>query len=557
MALSKKEYKTLESIVGGEHISADPVILDSYCFNWLVEFQPEVSPDKFMKDRPAAAILPGSVEEVQAIVRAANRHGFKYKAISTGYGGHSMAGQENVVLIDLRRMDRIIEIDEKNKFAVVEPYVAWCQLVPEAMKRGLHTTPVQAGSQASVLANVTSGWGMNTMGYHGGHNGKNCLGVEWVTPDGELLRMGHPSEWFSGDGPGPSLRGVMRGHCGAQGGMGVFTKVGIKLHSWPGPRALETEPSDPLLVYRLKEPPENCECSPISFDTYEDMAECIYRLGDAEVGYAIVRAGGPEHMAMMAGGASNEMLYMMHKMGVVDEIGKLFKHPLVVVIWSNTKREFEYEMKVLEEIVAETNGVIPDLPKDPNSPLGLLGSQSFPIAIFGNDTHFIHHAGGFVINAGYLGTSDSVMKHMGEPAERLKEKYAKQNVILPDGLDSTYNNIFENNAFNYTEMEFHYDAADPKQVLFSMKLVAEERDTLEEEKLGFEPNDIGLTVGDSEMSNMRRIAWMGPRFHNFHIWQDRIKNAFDPNDASDRSNYGAGIAGDELMRKHMKEMEGS
>ena len=161
--------------------------------------------------------------------------GVKYKAISTGYGSHGFPQQDGVILLDLKRMNRIIEIDAKNKFAVVEPYVVWAQLEAEALKRGLFTTPVQAGSQASVLANVTSGWGMNVMGNHGGHNGRNCLGVEWILPTGELLRLGPEDAWFCGDGPGPSLRGIMRGHCGAQGGMGVFTKVGIKLHHWPGP----------------------------------------------------------------------------------------------------------------------------------------------------------------------------------------------------------------------------------------------------------------------------------------------------------------------------------
>ena len=252
----------------------------------------------------------------------------KYKAISTGYGSHGFPQQEGVILLDLKRMNRIIEMDAKNKFAVVEPYVVWAQLEAEALKRGLFTTPIQAGSQASVLANVTSGWGMNVMGNHGGHNGRNCLGVEWVLPTGELLRLGPEEAWFCGDGPGPSLRGIMRGHCGAQGGMGVFTKVGIKLHHWPGPPELPTETGGLLTGYRLKQSPDNAKVITPSFRDYDSMTEFLYLLGQAEIGYAIFRAGEPDHfLSIMAGAQSNKTVKEWHESGLVAEAVKQYAPP--------------------------------------------------------------------------------------------------------------------------------------------------------------------------------------------------------------------------------------
>ena len=72
----------------------------------------------------SAAIAPASVEEVQAVVRIANRYRIPLYPISTGknlgYGGSAPVLSGSVVL-DLKRMNRILEVDERNAFALVEP----------------------------------------------------------------------------------------------------------------------------------------------------------------------------------------------------------------------------------------------------------------------------------------------------------------------------------------------------------------------------------------------------------------------------------------------------
>ena len=146
MAMSEELFKLFESIVGPKNISVDDCILDAYAFNWLAESHPLFAPNKYGY-RPLAVIMPGSTEEVQAILKACNRYGIKYKAHSTGYGIHAFPGIEDVLVIDLRRMNRILEIDEKNKVAIVEPYVNWAELGAEIIRYGLFTTPIQAGSR--------------------------------------------------------------------------------------------------------------------------------------------------------------------------------------------------------------------------------------------------------------------------------------------------------------------------------------------------------------------------------------------------------------------------
>ncbi len=171
--ISDEAYGDLEQAVGPENVSREPAVLDGYAW------QPTVNDDpaKWVK-RPVAVVLPGSVEEVQEVVRVCNRHGLKFKAFSTGWGVYSGPTYDNVVQVDLRRMDRIIEIDEKNMFAIIEPYVCGAQLQAEAMKRGLNTHIIGAGPACSPLASATSGWGVGWDGIYMSYGHRNLLGAE-------------------------------------------------------------------------------------------------------------------------------------------------------------------------------------------------------------------------------------------------------------------------------------------------------------------------------------------------------------------------------------------
>ncbi len=185
MPLSKETYRALEDIVGSRNISQDPAILDSYAFQYLADL---IRPDqsKFMP-RPEAAILPVCTEEVQAIVRTCNRYGVKYHAYSTGWFPPAAPQTEGVIQVDLRRMNRILEIDKKNMFAVVEPYVIAAILQAEAMKVGLNCNIIGAGASHSPLASATSLAGHGPASIYSGHNGENLLALEWVMPNGEIL----------------------------------------------------------------------------------------------------------------------------------------------------------------------------------------------------------------------------------------------------------------------------------------------------------------------------------------------------------------------------------
>ena len=197
MALTRELYRAFEDTIGPEYVSEDPVILDSYA--WRMN-RPET---KFVP-RFEAVTLPDSTEQVQAIVKLCNKYKVQFKASSTGWGFFGDPGGPGVVKIDLRRMNRILEINEKNMYAVVEPYVIFAELQAELMKRGLNCNITGAGSNCSALP-VAAHQGLGHLSISGSYAERNQLALEWVTPDGEIVRLGSLGsldEWWCGDGPG-------------------------------------------------------------------------------------------------------------------------------------------------------------------------------------------------------------------------------------------------------------------------------------------------------------------------------------------------------------------
>lgn len=118
--LEDSVYAKFRDVVGERFITRTPAILDTYAFQWCYEIesvQRGEAPSRF-GIRPGAVILPETTEEVQAIVKICNDHDVKFKPFSTGMGPWAGVSHPRSIQIDLRRMNRIIEIDSKNMYAV-------------------------------------------------------------------------------------------------------------------------------------------------------------------------------------------------------------------------------------------------------------------------------------------------------------------------------------------------------------------------------------------------------------------------------------------------------
>ncbi|MEI6127377.1 MAG: FAD-dependent oxidoreductase, partial [Pseudomonadota bacterium] len=245
MAFNDIAYKTLQDVVGEENATNDPVLLQAYSrVQWL--------PSGVMQRercglnmRPACVVMPGSTEEVQSIIRIANRFNFPFVPRGSGMTFSAFPTKEGTIVIDPKRMDKLIELNEKDMYAVIEPYVSFAGIQAEAMKYGLYTPTPLAGSQVSCLANYS--WhGAYGNSWITGIGAQNLLGFELVLPDGEIVRSGSmacpDAGYFWNDGPGPDLRGFLRGGMfGHAGGMGMVTKISCKLWPFAGPEIFPTE----------------------------------------------------------------------------------------------------------------------------------------------------------------------------------------------------------------------------------------------------------------------------------------------------------------------------
>jgi 4-cresol dehydrogenase (hydroxylating) len=183
----------------------------------------------------SAVVMPETVEQIQEIVRIANRHKLPLwthgAGRNNGYGGPAPRVKGSVI-VSLRRMNRVLEIDEDCAYAVVEPGVRWFDLY-EA---------IQAGGHRLMLSIADVGWGSvigNTLDHgvtympYGVDMGMQC-GMEVVLPDGELLRTGMGAmegnrAWHvykRGLGPTPDQLFM-------QSNFGIVTKMGVWLMPYP------------------------------------------------------------------------------------------------------------------------------------------------------------------------------------------------------------------------------------------------------------------------------------------------------------------------------------
>ncbi len=223
--MSDAGMTAFRELLGHDHVLTGDAALQRY--RW------DTTPDH---RRIAAALRPETVEQVQEIVRIASAHRIQLYPISTGNNwgyGSAHPTTNDAVILDLGRMNRIVEIDKELAYAVVEPGVTQRQLYEHLQRHRipLRLSPTGAGPDCSILGNALErGFGI---GPGGDHFLTQC-GMEVVLPSGQVLRTGfghyegaratYVYKW----GVGPYLDGLF-----TQSSYGIVTKIGVWLAPEP------------------------------------------------------------------------------------------------------------------------------------------------------------------------------------------------------------------------------------------------------------------------------------------------------------------------------------
>ena len=181
--------------------------------------------------QPRLAVFPRTRDELIAVVRLLAEQGVPFvpRGAGTGLSGGALA--DDVVLVGLNRLTRILSIDPVERLAVVEPGVVNVALTRAATPYGLHYAPDPSSQAACTIGgNVAE----NAGGPHCLKYGVTLNHVRAVTailPDGEIVRFGNPE----GEADGYDLLGTF---VGSEGCFGIALDVTVRLS--PNPQAIRT-----------------------------------------------------------------------------------------------------------------------------------------------------------------------------------------------------------------------------------------------------------------------------------------------------------------------------
>ncbi len=170
----------LERAVGQAHVKQDPRSLDFYGHDALNQGHP-----------PDVVVLPGSTAEVSHVASLCTRYlvPLVVRGGGTGYTGGAVP-VEGGVLLSLERMNRILEIDQDNLLAIVEPNVVTGDLQDAVEAVGLFYPPDPSSLRESAIGGNVAECAGGPRAFKYGTTKRYVLGLEAVLPNGEVIRTG-------------------------------------------------------------------------------------------------------------------------------------------------------------------------------------------------------------------------------------------------------------------------------------------------------------------------------------------------------------------------------
>ncbi|HWP24501.1 MAG TPA: FAD-binding oxidoreductase [Candidatus Binatia bacterium] len=209
-------------------VSTDPTLRDELAWDALSEgrLHPHRHPELHM---PICVVKPQSTDEVRRLVQFANHE--KISLVPFGGGSGLMGGALSIrpsMVVDLRDMDRVVEIDPESRSARAQ-----AGIVLEALDQSLNEKGFILGHDPWTVPVATLGGAIstNSVGYRAGlygSMGEQVLGLEAVLPNGEVMRTRSVSKHSAG----LNLNALL---IGGEGCFGIITEATIRV--FPEPEA--------------------------------------------------------------------------------------------------------------------------------------------------------------------------------------------------------------------------------------------------------------------------------------------------------------------------------
>ncbi len=203
----------LRRIVGSDGVlsaHADLVVYE--CDGFVIE-----------KNCPDVVVFPRTTQQVAEVVKLCNEAGVPFlpRGAGTSLSGGCLPVGGGVMIV-LTRMKEILEINIRDRYAVVEPGVVNVWLTNALKGTGYHYAPDPSSQGACTIGGnvATNSGGPHTLKY--GVTVNHVLGVEAVLADGRIVTVGGPAE----DAPGLDLVGAI---VGSEGTLAIVTKVWVRL----------------------------------------------------------------------------------------------------------------------------------------------------------------------------------------------------------------------------------------------------------------------------------------------------------------------------------------
>lgn len=296
-------------VVGADDVLVGSAVKDDYSRDEVLTEAPQ---------QPLAVVRPGKTAEVAEVVRIADAHGIPVTARGTGTG---MSGacipEPNGIVVSFERMNRVLEIDEDNFVAVVEPGVQLDQLDAALAPLGLVYPVFPGENSASLGGNVnTNAGGMRAVKY--GVTRQHVIGLEAVLPSGEVITSGGKVVKVSS---GYDLTQLI---IGSEGTLALTTKAYLRLYPRPEHQATVLAP----------------------FASLEEVTRAVPKVVASGVGPLIL-----EYIDLLTMAAATQHVGL--DLGIPEDVRTAAMAYLVVSLESAHDDRLEQDVQQVAELMAE------------------------------------------------------------------------------------------------------------------------------------------------------------------------------------------------------------